>query len=463
MATNQHLAPVAFARGSRQYVALRSTALIRYCVGQRSSSQIVRSAIEHTPRLALVVGAARSGTTLTRLLLDAHPDIGCPSEAGLPSLMAHLAQAWLVVHADRRASHAQDPGAGDEATAGSRWPLPDEARDWIVRTVQEPMRSYCSDGQRVYCDKSLDSVHHLALVHELFPDARIILVFRHVMDTVASGLEASPWGFNAFGYRSYVQANPGNTVAALASYWLDHVTQALEWQEHNEELCHRVRYEDLVLEPEKTVQHMQAFLGVDPDLSVLSRAFDREALNGPGDYKLEHTTNVHASSVGHGKRVPFTMLPPPLVAALNTKLEDLAYDPLTPSWNAEERTVDGGGQGLWAERLRELMVGIRISGTSSPGPFAAVAEDHQELRWIINLAAASVNQGDGEVEAVLTGTAEDLVLMLTGEENLGVLLRSGRIRHVVADDTEAAERASDREPNTLVAILRRGLISNNRQ
>jgi hypothetical protein len=38
--------------------------------------------IEAVPRLAVIVGAARSGTTLLRLILDSHPEIGCPPEAG---------------------------------------------------------------------------------------------------------------------------------------------------------------------------------------------------------------------------------------------------------------------------------------------------------------------------------------------------------------------------------------------
>ncbi len=51
------------------------------------------------------------------------------------------------------------------------------------------------------------------------------------MDTVASGIEASPWGFQAYGYAPYVQASPHNSVAALANYWLAHVTAAIEWEE----------------------------------------------------------------------------------------------------------------------------------------------------------------------------------------------------------------------------------------
>lgn len=51
---------------------------------------------EDEPLLALIVGCARSGTTLLRALLDAHPEIGCPPEAGIPGLLRHVADVWSV-------------------------------------------------------------------------------------------------------------------------------------------------------------------------------------------------------------------------------------------------------------------------------------------------------------------------------------------------------------------------------
>lgn len=445
-------------------------------VGPRRMSGAVLPA----PDLSLIVGAARSGTTLTRLLLDAHPEIGCPSEAGLPALIAHMARVWLMVNADILSrSDTGDPGLrGPDGDAPARWEepggeggkerdamgvrsydghqLPEGARQWIVRAVQTPMAEYCArGGKRIYCDKSLDSVHHLELVRDLFPEARMVLLFRHVMDTVASGTEASPWGFQAYGYAPYVQASPGNAVAALASYWLDHVTRALDWEKENPEICHRVRYEDLVLTPEATVSGILRFLNVEEDLSVLARAFEREPPRGPGDYKVEHTTGIHAASLGHGKRVPVTMLPRSLLKALNEQLEALGYEPLDRGWNAAERSVDGGGRGLWAERLFKLMAKMQLAQRETDlGVFAVVAEDHRELRWVIDTSARTVTQGDGDVESVLTGTAEDLVLLLTGEENFGVLLRSGRVRHVVADEEQLTPREQMAELQAIARLLR---------
>lgn len=419
---------------------------------------------DQNPEFALIVGAARSGTTLLRLLLDAHPEIGCPAEAGLPGLMSHMARVWATVDADiREDAVATDPGQpepemievrvvnppvgppGEDDQAPLASPagrVPEPARQWIRTTALAAMRRYCErEHKQLYVDKSLDSVRWLGLVRELFPDVRCVLAFRHVMDTVASGIEASPWGFHAYGYGPYVQASPGNTVAALARYWIDHVSQALEWEEQHPDMCMRVRYEDLVAHPEATVTSVQDFLGVAEDLTVLSQAFDREPPRGPGDYKVVHTSAVHVNSIGRGKRIPVSLIPPPLLAVINEKLEVLGYQPLDGSWNTAERPVNVPVGTIWTRRLQELMAQARSpSQDAQLGVFALVAEDHHALRWIIDTEASTIAHGEGDVDAVLTGTTEDLVLMLTGQENLGTLMRAGRVRYLVADEDETTRR-----------------------
>jgi len=244
--------------------------------------------------LALVIGGARSGTTLLRNLLDAHPEIGCPPEAGLPALMAHMARVWATVGADtglrdpdgpviladpgRRLDHNTDfevsEGGEDKASGGMIHgaALSEASSKWIRMAATEVMGRYCEPAQkRMYVDKSLDSVFYLGLVKTLFPETRFLLAFRHVMDTIASGIEASPWGFQAYGYQPYVQMTPGNVVAALAQYWLDHVTEQLAWESRHPEACIRVIYEDLVVEPVRVILEVQRFLGVREDATVLSK------------------------------------------------------------------------------------------------------------------------------------------------------------------------------------------------
>jgi hypothetical protein len=78
-------------------------------------------------------------------------------------------------------------------------------------------------------------------------------------------------------------------------------------------------------------------------------------------------------------------------------------------------------------------------GAADDESFAVVAEDSEASRWIIEPGTGQVRRGDGEVDSVITGTAEDLVLMITEEENLGALLRAGRIRHLTARDDLSGE------------------------
>jgi hypothetical protein len=427
---------------------------------------------DQDPEFALVVGAARSGTTLQRLLLDAHPDVGCPAEAGIPALMAHMAQVWGTINAEAlEYSPSIDPGQpmpdkpvdGDAAGTGGGTPdtaplptLSPLARDWISTSALAAMRSYCdSEHKRLYVDKSLDSVYHLELVRQVFPRARYVLAVRHVMDTIASGIEASPWGFSAYGYAPYVQRFPGNAVAALGSYWVDHVSSALAWEKRHPELCFRVRYEDLVTGPEETVTAIQRFLGVEESLSVLTAAFRVDHARGPADYKIEHTASVHAKSIGHGKRVPVSMLPPPLLTAINEQLEALGYPPLDRSWNAAEREFDALSPTIWSKQLEDVMREAQLApDCPNLGVFAVVAEDHHALRWIIDTEDRSIVPGDGDVDAVLTGTTEDLLLMISEEENLGVLLRSGRIRHLVSDEQRISPQDTYEHAIAIVAALR---------
>ncbi len=120
------------------------------------------------PDLALIVGGARSGTTLLRQLMEAHSEVGCPPEAGLPSLMAHMAQVWATVGADVSSEQiGTDPGylprqgvelgpktpPQDESKASqasspqqSQPELSEAARKWIRQSVREVMIRYCGES-----------------------------------------------------------------------------------------------------------------------------------------------------------------------------------------------------------------------------------------------------------------------------------------------------------------------------
>jgi protein-tyrosine sulfotransferase len=133
-----------------------------------------------------VLCAGRSGSTLLRFLLDAHPDLACPPETRLPWLARQLATAWTVIE---DAGPTGQSGNGNSPDAAISAPVAEGLR----RSLDPMMSSYLRRrGKRRYCDKSLGAAQHAGLLLRIWPDARFICLYRHPMDVIASGIGASP-------------------------------------------------------------------------------------------------------------------------------------------------------------------------------------------------------------------------------------------------------------------------------
>ena len=63
--------------------------LVRSVAGWRSRRSAIRRGASGPPAAPFVVGATRSGTTLLRLMLDAHPELAIPPETHfIPKVIA---------------------------------------------------------------------------------------------------------------------------------------------------------------------------------------------------------------------------------------------------------------------------------------------------------------------------------------------------------------------------------------
>jgi protein-tyrosine sulfotransferase len=396
------------------------------------------------PEPIFLVTAGRSGSTLLRLILDDHPEIGCPGETGLPSLISHIANVWHTVASDVERAHV-------EVMSG-------EVKAAVRQAAVAPMRFYtASEDKRIFCDKSLETAWHLEAIHDVFPEAKFIMLFRHVMDVVASGIAASPWGFSAFGYAPYVSRSVDNFVAPLVDHWNSQASLALDWIAGHEEICHRVRYEDLVGSPQDTLRAVWDFIGVRNDVEVGPGVFERaRAARTPGDVKVAFTEGIHQDSLGAGRRVPVEMIPKPLLERINERLKQLGYDEVTPDWNGEPV---GSGE-LTPESELSLATLTALLARVQPAPepedpsiattFAVVADDRSGLRWVVGRSGATVDLGTS-VPATLIGSSADLVAALKGTENAGQLMRQRRLRIRFHD-----EEQRKREPGmTLTSFIER--------
>jgi hypothetical protein len=274
----------------------------------------------------------RSGSTLLRFLLDAHPDLACPPETNLPSLCGQLATVWSLIEG---APLARD--RGDEPPE-----IPDAAITGIRETMDRMVGSYLERrGKKRYCDKSLGTARLAELLLRVYPDAQFICLYRHPADVIASGLEACPWGLNGYGFDPYIASTPGNAVLALARFWADNTATALAAEERFGDRCTRVRYEDLVTDPEGTADGVFRFLGAAPAPGVSSACFSAEREKfGPADHKIWYTSEVSSSSVGRGWSVPTALIGPQLLATLKELTDKLGYVPLDDEWGTSARPAD---------------------------------------------------------------------------------------------------------------------------
>ena len=210
----------------------------------------------------------RSGSTLLRFLLDAHPELACPPETSLPALCGQLAVVWSLIEGAPLAAErdAAPPRVPDAAVAGIRRMLDEMTGSYLARR-----------GKRLFCDKSLGSARVADLLTGIYPGVRSVCLYRHPMDVIRSGLDACPWGLNGYGFDQYIVGSPGNSVLALARYWLDNATLISKAEQAHPGRCHRVRYEDLVTDPEAVMREVYEFIGVRP-----ARGSRRRASAGSG-------------------------------------------------------------------------------------------------------------------------------------------------------------------------------------
>ena len=443
-----------------------------------------------------VLCAGRSGSTLLRFLLDAHPDLACPPETRLPWLARQLATAWTVIE---DAGPSGQSANGNSADAAISAPVAEGLR----RSLDPMMTSYLRRrGKRRYCDKSLGAAQHAGLLLRVWPDARFVCLYRHPMDVIASGIEASPWGLTSYGFEPYIGSPPDNNVAALARYWLDYTTSIVAAEESFTDRCLPVRYEDLVTDPDGQIARILAFIGAAPDPGIVARCFGPEHQRfGPGDYKIWNTGRVSADSVGRGWTMPAGKIPAPLLARVNELADVLGYLRVGERWGTGAKPADlrtrradpprsAGREAArepgrepagepsqapaalpdWAlavdERVRAGLARVderfgRAHGTRAResvllfvnGPAWADAD----AWWRLDLAAGTVSAGLGEAgqecDWSLTGSAQAWARLLAGQANLGVAFRRGALRYADKGDAGAGSIGADTRVAALTDLL----------
>ncbi len=196
-------------------------------------------------------GAGRSGTTLLRAMVDAHPRMSCGPELKLvPAICALRDQWWSAMGHDLLAAGV------DESRL-------DAAVRAFVSTLLESMIPAGSDSR--IAEKTPHNLLHMAMLGRLFPRARFVHVVRDGR-AVAASLVRQAWVDPASGEPIWYCKDP----ASGARYW-SQVVQGIRAQAAQVPGRYlEIRYEELVQEPRATLERLLAFLGEAWDDAVLA-------------------------------------------------------------------------------------------------------------------------------------------------------------------------------------------------
>jgi len=269
-----------------------------------------------------VLCADQPGPAVLRSLLDAHPQLACPPETRLAAVCAQLTGVWSqLAGSPLPAERVSGPPA-----------IPDAALAGIRHTMNRMMAPYLGRrGKQRYCDQSRGAVEQADVLRAVFPDAKFLCLYRHPLDVIASGLESTPWGLNGPGSDSYADLSSRNTVLAIAQFWAANVALIMAVEERFHECSLRVRYEDLLADPEGVGERIFRFLGVAPapGLPQACLVAERERA-GPSGYQTGHA--ARPGSTGGGWSIPAAMIGSPLTEAINLLTDKLGYPPIDAHW-----------------------------------------------------------------------------------------------------------------------------------
>ena len=210
-----------------------------------------------------IVAAARSGTTLLRVMLDRHPDIAIPGEGHfIPRMWKNRKRYGVDGRVDQidlfLADLARDRAFG-------YWELPIQAvRSEIGDRVGLPLPEAISSayaafahahGKERWADKTPDYIDHLALLARLFPKARFVHMIRDGRDVALSTIDLKRLHRHA---------------ATCGYFWSRQIgTARTVGRRLGSRRYFEVRYEDLIGSPEPILRRLCDFVGLAFDPALL--------------------------------------------------------------------------------------------------------------------------------------------------------------------------------------------------
>ena len=223
-----------------------------------------------------IVGMNRSGTTLVESILSRHPEVLAEGERG------QIADLELMA-----GSRADAAGKGRHAVALGL------SRDWLKAQAEMLIRQATARAKgpyRVVTDKLPENAVRLGLIARLFPNARVIHVRRHPLDT----------GVSNFFQRFSVGQGYSNRLDFIGTRTRQIADSMALWKQALDLPILDVGYEQLVADPEAQSRRIIDFVGLPWTDACLQPQRTQQSVLTASQWQVRQP--IHRGSVGRWKR-----------------------------------------------------------------------------------------------------------------------------------------------------------------
>uniref|UniRef100_A0A3Q2HR92 Protein-tyrosine sulfotransferase n=1 Tax=Equus caballus TaxID=9796 RepID=A0A3Q2HR92_HORSE len=218
--------------------------------------------------LIFVGGVPRSGTTLMRAMLDAHPEVRCGEETRIIPRVLAMRQAWSK--SGREKLRLDEAGVTDEV-------LDAAMQAFILEVIAKH-----GEPARVLCNKDPFTLKSSVYLSRLFPNSKFLLMVRDGRASVHSMItrKVTIAGFDLSSYRD-----------CLTKWNKAIEVMYAQCMEVGKDKCLPVYYEQLVLHPRRSLKLILDFLGIAWSDAVLHH---EDLIGKPGGVslsKIERSTD----------------------------------------------------------------------------------------------------------------------------------------------------------------------------
>ena len=203
-----------------------------------SSNSRDKASLKFQP-ITFVGGVPRSGTTLLRVMLDAHPDIRCGEETRVIPRIISMRNKWMKSEKEHR--RLKEAGLSDST-------LDDATRAFIsdIIAANGPMAPHL-------CNKDPLVLNYMPDIVRLYPKSRFILMIRDGR-AVAYSIVNRNVTITGVDSKSYVSA---------ALFWNKVIQRMTTDCRHlGRHRCLQVHYEELVAKPRLWMEQILTFLNI---------------------------------------------------------------------------------------------------------------------------------------------------------------------------------------------------------